>query len=499
MRILVSLSDKTGIVNFIKKLIIRYPELEIISTSGTSKFLKENNINVIEVNEFTSSPEILDGRVKTLHSKIFGGILFKRNSSNHVKEIKKHNIKNIDMVICNLYPFEKIIDSDKYNHNDAIENIDIGGASILRAAAKNYLDILVVTDISDYDFIADCIIKNKINENIKKDLASKVFKLLSNYDKKISNYLAHNNEFELPQNLITEELRYGENPHQLGFLHKNNQVHGIANSIILSGKKMSYNNYLDADVAFLAANNFEKNCVAIVKHSNVCGLSVRDEQINAFKEALLGDPVSAYGGILALNAEVKENTANEIIKNFFEIIIAPKYDKYALDILKSKKNLRIVKSKFKISKDFFLRSLSGGFLSQSQNINEDYELNIVSEKKPDNQQLEDLKFAWNLSSFIKSNSILLVKNKTLLGMGAGQPNRVMSVKIAGEVAGKNSNGSVLASDAFFPFTDSIIKADELGVKCIIQPGGSINDNDVIKEANKRKIAMIFTNQRRFTH
>ena len=499
MRILVSLSDKTGIVDFINKLIIHYPELEIISTSGTSKYLKENNFNIIEVDEFTSFPEILDGRVKTLHPKIFGGILFKRNSLNHIKEIKKHNIKNIDMVICNLYPFEKIVESGKYNHYEAIENIDIGGASILRAAAKNYLDMLVITDISDYDFIADCIIKNKIDESIKKDMASKVFKLLSRYDNKISNYLGNDNEFEFPQNLISEKLRYGENPHQAGFLHKNNQFYGTANSSILSGKKMSYNNYLDADAAFLAANNFEKNCVAIVKHSNVCGLSVKDEQINAFKEALKGDPVSAYGGILGLNTEVKDNVAKEIIKNFFEIIIAPKYDEDALNTLKSKKNLRIIQSNFKNPKDYSLRSISGGFLSQSQNINDDYELNIVSEKKPDNQQLEDLKFAWNLSSFIKSNSILLVKNKTLLGMGAGQPNRIMSVKIAGEIAGQKSNGSVLASDAFFPFIDSVIKADELGVKCIIQPGGSINDNDVINEANRREIVMIFTNQRRFTH
>ena len=499
MRILVSLSNKDGIVNFLNKLIIHYPELEIISTSGTSKYLKENNFNVVEVDEFTSFPEILEGRVKTLHPKIFGGILFKRNSSKHIKEIKKHNIKNIDIVICNLYPFEKIIDSDNYNHHEAIENIDIGGASILRAAAKNYLDILVMTDISDYDFIADCIIKNKINESIKKDLASKVFKLLSNYDREISNYLGDYNEFQLPQNFITEELRYGENPHQVGFLHKNNQVNGIANSIILSGKKMSYNNYLDADTAFLAVNNFEKNCAAIVKHSNVCGLSVRDKQIDAFKEAIQGDPVSAYGGILGLNSDVKENVAKEIVKNFFEIIIAPKYDKDALNILKSKKNLRIIESSFKIPHNYSLRSISGGYLAQSQNINEDYELNIVSEKKPNNQQLDDLKFAWNLCSFIKSNSILLVKNKTLLGMGAGQPNRVMSVKIAGEVAGKKSFDSVLASDAFFPFTDSIIKAEELGVKCIIQPGGSINDLDVIEEANKRGMVMIFTNQRRFTH
>ncbi len=499
MRILVSLSDKTGVVDFINKLITRHPDLEIISTSGTYKYLKENGFNVVEIDEFTSFPEILNGRVKSLHPKIFGGILFKRNSSDHIKEIKKYEIKNIDMVICNLYQFEKVIDSGKYNHDDAIENIDIGGASIIRAAAKNYLDVLVLIDPLDYDYIAHCIMNDKIDESIKKNLASKVFKFLSNYDKKISNYLSNKKEFEVPNNLISEELRYGENPHQSGFLHKDNSEYGIANSVKLSGKKMSYNNYLDADVAFLAANNFEKNCVAIVKHSNVCGLSVRDIQVDAFKEALQGDPISSYGGILGFNSEIKENAAKEIIKSFFEIIVAPDFNKRSLEILKSKKNLRIIKSKFENTKDIYLRSISGGFLTQSQNINEDYQLNIVSEKSPDNHQLEDLKFAWDLSAFIKSNSILLVKNKTLLGMGAGQPNRVMSVKIAGEVAGKKSIGSVMASDAFFPFTDSIIKADDLGVKCIIQPGGSINDEDVINEANKRGIVMIFTNQRRFTH
>ena len=499
MRILVSLSDKTGIVDFINKLIIRYPDIEIISTSGTSKYLKENNFNVTDIDKYTSFPEILNGRVKTLHPKIFGGILSKRDSSSHKEEIKKHSIKNIDMVICNLYQFEKVINANDFKHDDAIENIDIGGSSILRAAAKNYSDLIVIMDPDDYDFIADCLVKNKLDETIRKKLASKVFNFLSNYDKQISKYLSSNNDLEFPQDLTYENLRYGENPHQLGILLKKNLDYGIANSRILSGKKMSYNNYLDADVAFLSSHSFEKNCVSIVKHSNVCGLSIDNNQAKAFKKALEGDPISSYGGILGFNTEVNPEAAKQIIKNFFEIIVAPKFSKESLEILKTKKNLRIIESKFKESEDLFFRSISGGLLAQSQNIIEDYNFKIVSENKPDKQQLIDLKFAWDLSSFIKSNSILLVKDKTLLGMGAGQPNRVMSVKIAGAVAGKKSNGSVLASDAFFPFTDSVIKADELGVKCIIQPGGSINDEDVINEANDRDIVMIFTNQRRFTH
>ncbi len=499
MRILVSLSDKTGIVDFINKLIIRYPDLEIIATSGTSKYLKDNNFNVVNIDKYTSFPEILNGRVKTLHPKIFGGILFKRNSSIQNEEIKKHDIKKIDMVICNLYQFENVINSNNFKHDDAIENIDIGGSSILRAAAKNYSDILVISDPSDYDFIADRILDDEVDEAIRKKLATKVFNFLSNYDNKISKYLSNNNEFDFPQNLISEDLRYGENPHQRGILLKSNLNYGVANSIKLSGKKMSYNNYLDADVAFTASHYFEKNSVAIVKHSNVCGLSVNDNQVDAFKAALDGDPISAYGGIIGFNTMVKEEAAKEIVKNFFEIIIAPKFDKKSLLILKSKKNLRIIEAKFKNDEGLLFRSISGGILAQSHNIDEDYDLDIVTEKKPDYEQLSDLKFAWNLCLFIKSNSIILVKNKTLLGMGAGQPNRIMSVKIAGEVAGKKSKGSVLASDAFFPFTDSIIKADNLGIKCIIQPGGSINDEEVIKEANKRGIIMIFTNQRRFTH
>tara|TARA_B100000902_G_scaffold400014_1_gene474562 strand:- start:7530 stop:9029 length:1500 start_codon:yes stop_codon:yes gene_type:complete len=499
MKILVSVSDKTGLVDFINKLMKHYSDLEIISTSGTANYLKEHNINTIEVSDYTSFPEILNGRVKTLHPKIFGGILSKKDSNDHNNDIIRHNIKKIDMVICNLYEFEKVINSKNFDHDEAIENIDIGGSAILRAAAKNYSELIVLSDPSDYSKTIESIIKNKVTDSFKKHLAVKVFRLLSNYDNKISNYLNDTSELNFPKNIEFKNLRYGENPHQKGYIYSNNFNGGIANSKIIAGKKMSYNNYLDSDVAFLSSNYFEKNCVSVVKHTNVCGLSVNKKQIEAFKDSIKGDPISSFGGILGFNSEVEEEVANEIIKNFFEIIVAPKFSEESLNILKSKKNLRIIKANYKNTNELHFRSISGGLLAQSQNLMEGYDQKIVTEIKPSEKQFIDLKFAWDLSSFIKSNSILLVKNKTLLGMGAGQPNRIMSVQIAGEVAGIESNGSVLASDAFFPFPDSIIKAHELGIKCIIQPGGSINDEDVIKEANNREISMIFTGQRRFTH
>ena len=499
MRILVSVSNKTGLVNLINELLIYYPELEIISTSGTCEYLKKNNINAIEVSEYTSFPEILNGRVKSLHPKIFGGILSKTSSSDHKNDLIQHNIKKFDIVVCNLYEFEKVINSNNYTHSEAMENIDIGGSAILRAAAKNYSELIVLSDPTDYKQSLELIIKDKVNESFKKYLASKVFRFLANYDNNISNYLNDSDEINFPKNIEFKKLRYGENPHQKGYIYSNNFEGGIANSKIIAGKEMSYNNYLDSDVAFLSSNNFDKNCVSVVKHTNVCGLSVNKKQIIAFRDAVKGDPISSYGGILGFNSEVEEEVSKEIVKSFFEIIVAPKYSNESLNILKSKKNLRIIESKYKNSDELYFRSISGGLLAQSQNILQGYDQRIVTEKKPNEKQFVDLKFAWDLCSFVKSNSILLVKNKTLLGMGAGQPNRIKSVQIAGEVAGIESNGSILASDAFFPFPDSIIKAYDLGVKCIIQPGGSINDNEVIKEANNREISMIFTGQRRFTH
>ena len=499
MRVLISISDTKGIVSFLKNLRNFYSDIEIIATSGTNKYLKNNGIYAKEISDYIDFPEILDGRVKSLHPKIFGGILSRKNSKNHNIELKKYNINKIDMVICNLYKFEKVINSNEFSNEEAIENIDIGGASILRAAAKNYNEVVVISDPSDYEFLLNCISENKLNNDTKKKLAAKVFNLLSDYDSKIANYLSGNHNIITLRHDKFNKLRYGENPHQSGYIQKNESENGIANSILISGKEMSYNNYLDADVAFDAANNFKKNCVSVIKHTNVCGLSINSNQLEAFNNAVNGDPISAYGGILGFNSLLQENVANEIIKSFFEIVVAPKFSSKALGILRKRKNLRIIQAMYSPIDQLHYRSISGGLLAQSQNLDEKYELKVVTEIKPSNQELEDLKFAWKLCSFIKSNAIILVKNNTLLGMGAGQPNRVMSVKIAGEVAGKKSIDCIMASDAFFPFPDSITKASDLGVKCIIQPGGSINDSKVIEEANNKGISMIFTNQRRFTH
>ena len=498
MRILISISDTKDIVAFLNKLANYYSEIEIIATSGTNKYLKRHNINSVEISDYTNFPEILDGRVKSLHPKIFGGILSIKNLKSHNNELKKYNIKKFDMVICNLYQFEKIINSKDFSNEEAIENIDIGGASIIRAAAKNYHDIIVISDVLDYDSVLNCIAEKKLNKDARKKLASKAFNLLSDYDSKIANYLSGNKNTDT-KNEKLNKLRYGENPHQSGYIQVKESEFGIANSILISGKDMSYNNYLDADVAFNSTNNFKEDCVSIVKHTNICGLSINSNQLKAFKDAVKGDPVSAYGGILGFNSLLKEEVSKEIIKSFFEIVIAPDFSNQSLEILKKRKNLRILQAKYSPSNQLYYRSISGGLLAQSQNLDEKYDLKIVTKNKPSSKQLEDLKFAWKLCSFIKSNAIILAKNKTLIGMGAGQPNRVMSVKIAGEVARERSVGCVMASDAFFPFPDSIIRANDLGIKSIIQPGGSINDNDVIEEANNRGISMVFTNQRRFTH
>lgn len=497
MRILISISDKKGIVTFLNKLTTFYSEIEITATSGTNKYLKNHNINSQEISDYINFPEILGGRVKSLHPKIFGGILSKKNVRNHDNELKKYNIKKFDMVICNLYKFEKIINSNDFSNEEAIENIDIGGASILRAAAKNYYDVVVISDPLDYDSVLLYTAENKLNKDIRKKLASKAFNLLSDYDSKVANYLSGNKDSITNGKL--KSLRYGENPHQDGYIQVNESENGIANSILISGSEMSYNNYLDADAAFNSTNNFKENCVSIVKHTNICGLSINSNQLKAFNDAVKGDPVSAYGGVLGFNSILEEEVAKEIIKSFFEIVIAPNFSHQAIEILKKRKNLRILQAKYFPSNQLYYRTISGGLLAQSQNLDEKYDLKVVTENKPSKKQLEDLKFAWKLCLFVKSNAIILAKNKTLLGMGAGQPNRVMSVKIAGEVAGKKSFGCVLASDAFFPFPDSIIKASDLGIKCIIQPGGSINDSNVIEEANNRGMSMIFTNQRRFTH
>ena len=504
MRALVSVYNKEGISDFIKKIQDEL-DLEVIATGGTFQHLKKNGINVMNLSSITDFPEILGGRVKSLHPNIYGGILFNRKIKDHYDEINNLGINEIDMVICNLYPFSDVISKDNFLHDEAIENIDIGGPAMIRAAAKNYSNVLVITDPNDYGLISNKIINSNVTEHERYKLAKKAFSYTSNYDAQIAGYFEPQEQKTI-ENLLNNELefkknlRYGENPHQKGSVYSYKDInYGIVNSKQLNGKEMSYSNFLDADSAFLTANSFEENCVSIIKHTNPCGLSVNDRQIEAFNNAVEGDPISAFGGIIGFNTELTLEVAELINQSFYEIIVAPSYNELALNKLKERKSLRIIQAKNHLISNPTVKSISGGLLVQTGNLIDNFEFNYVTERKPSKEQIKDIIFSWKLSSFIKSNAIVLAKDRTLVGMGAGQPNRLMSVKIAGEVAGDKSSNSVLASDAFFPFPDAVKMAVNLGVNCIVQPGGSVNDQKVIDVANDNNISMIFTKQRRFLH
>ena len=508
MRVLVSVFEKSGITEFLSEL-QKSTNCEIISTGGTYDHLISAGIKVENISSYTNFPEILDGRVKSLHPKIYGGILFNRNIKKHKSEIKNLGIEPIDMVVCNLYPFEEVISRKEFSNEEAIENIDIGGPAMIRAAAKNYENVIVSVDQSSYELILNAVVNNSLTIQERAKLAHKAFEHVSNYDNKITKYfeykkedtkLKQSNDINLNLKYV-KNLRYGENPHQSAAIYKSyDSQYGIVGAEQLNGKEMSYSNYIDADSAYIAVSNFEKHCVSIVKHTNTCGLAIRENQLDAFKSALEGDPISAFGGIVGFNSKVSLETAKLLNKTFFEIIIAPEYDLIALEELKKKKSLRVLKIRPEKFNKYLIRSISGGFIKQTNNLIEDnYNLSVVTHSHPSSQEFEDLKFAWKACSFIKSNSIVLVKNKKLLGMGAGQPNRLMSVKIAGEIAGKSASGSVLASDAFFPFPDALEQGVKLGVKAVIQPGGSVNDKKIIDIANEFNISMIFTSQRRFLH
>ncbi len=504
MRALVSVYNKQGIADFLKK-IQHEIGLEVIATDGTYLHLEKNGVKVINLSSITNFPEILNGRVKSLHPSIYGGILFNRKIKDHQDEINNLNIKEIDVVICNLYPFKEVISKKDFIHKEAIENIDIGGVSMIRAAAKNYADVLVITDPSDYGLIINKVIESSISEKERSEFAKKAFDYTADYDFQIAKYFepAEKSNVEALLNYelqFKEDLRYGENPHQKGSIYSfKDSKFGIANSKQLNGKDMSYSNYLDADSAFITSNSFDKNCVSIIKHTNPCGLSVNDNQLQAFNNALKGDPVSSFGGIIGFNSELTLEVAELICESFYEVVVAPSYNELALNRLKEKKSIRVIQAEYQSEPKPIVRSISGGILIQSSNLIDNFEFKYVTKKQPSRTQIEDMIFSWKLTSFIKSNAIVLVKNNTLIGMGAGQPNRLMSVKIAGEIAGEESKGSVLASDAFFPFPDAVEMAVDFGVSCIVQPGGSINDEKVIDVANNNNISMVFTEQRRFLH
>ena len=509
MRAILSVSDKKGIVEFARGL--NELKVEIFSTGGTKKALQEAGVPVHSVSDITGFPEILDGRVKTLHPMIHGGILARRDVKDHMSQLKEKKITPIDMVVVNLYPFVQTVSKEGVTLTDALENIDIGGPTMIRASAKNFPSVLVVVDPADYTPILEKLRAGEISIDERKRLAQKAFQHTAIYDTAISSYLRPKEETFPTEMTVAmhkiQDLSYGENPHQKAAFYKEEIIGkgepGIANAVQLSGKELSYNNIIDLDSAIRAACEFSEPTIAIIKHTNPCGLASHKSLAEAYRRALTGDPVSAFGGIVASNRRIDENTAEEICKTHFDAMIAPGYQKDALEMLK-KRNMRILTINDippKRTSNLELRRVSGGgFIVQTADYTADeIPMKAMSKREPTKQEIENLIFAWRAVKHIKSNAIVLVKDNQILGMGAGQPSRVDSVAIAIKKAGERAKGSVLGSDAFFPFPDGVELAGEAGVTAIIEPGGSKKDNEAIEAANKYNIAMVFTGMRHFRH
>lgn len=516
-RALISVTDKKGIVDFAKELAAF--GVEIISTGGTATQLRNGSIKVKDVSEYTGFPEMMDGRLKTLHPKIHGGLLALRSDEAHMKAAEEHHIEMIDMVIINLYRFEDTVAKKTCTLEEAVENIDIGGPTMLRAAAKNHPFVTVVTDPEDYPKIIKEMkeTKGKISEATNFALATKTFQLTARYDAAISNYLGRvsfpageKNTFPdtfTVQFTKVQELRYGENPHQKAafYSERNPSISAIPNARQIQGKELSYNNIMDSDAAWQMVSDFEKPAVIIIKHANPCGAATSDGEIAlAYRKALETDPVSAFGGIVALNRRVDKKTAEEIAKTFLEVIIAPGFDEEAVALLSSKKNLRILEIPSTAVMRFAgydFRRVAGGLLLQDKD-SEDFDIrkaHIVTKRQPSGDEYQALDFAWRVVKHVKSNAIVYATKDQLVGVGAGQMSRVDSVKIAKMKANLPTQGCVLASDAFFPFRDGVDIAYQAGITAIIQPGGSIKDQEVIKTADEYNMAMIFTGVRHFKH
>lgn len=502
---LISVSDKTGVVDFAKTL--TQNGFQIISTGGTLKHLIDNGIECIGIEDYTKFPEILEGRVKTLHPKVHGGLLSKRDDELHIKEVKENEIEYIDLVCVNLYPFEETLKKEGVSDEEIIENIDIGGPSMLRSAAKNFKFVTVVTDVEDYGKVLDEIVNTGDTsfEN-RKYLATKVFNKTANYDLAISNYFNEKTGYS-PNKLtlsykLEDSLRYGENPHQMAqhYISDEKVSYALQDAKQLHGKKMSYNNLQDASAALDILQEFDETVCVALKHMNPCGVSVGETVFDAYMGAYNADPVSIFGGIVAINGKVDAATATEMNKIFLEIILAENYDEEALEILKSKKNLRIYQIPKKISNNGkLIKSVRGGILVQDYDSDLYDGLETVTEKQPTEQDLKDMIFGYKIVKHVKSNAVVLVKNGQTVGIGAGQMNRVGSCKIAFEQSGEKSVGAVLASDAFFPMRDSVDLAAEYKISAIIQPGGSIKDQDSIDACNENNISMTFAKLRHFKH
>lgn len=507
-RALISVSDKTGIVAFAQKL--TKLGFEIVSTGGTAKALQEAGVNVIGISEVTGFPEILEGRVKTLHPHIHGGILAK-NTPEHMAVLQEKHITPIDLVVVNLYPFEATIAKEDVTLAEAIENIDIGGPSMVRSSAKNYERVAIVVNPKWYEIIISELETNgEIALSTRQKLALEAFEHTAQYDAMISNYLNKVFEGEMfPDEMVfggkkIQELRYGENPHQKASFYRTSTATSgtVANAKQLNGKELSYNNIVDVDAAWQLVCEFEDPAAVIVKHTNPCGTALGSTLAEAYRRALAADPVSAYGGIIALNRVVDEETAKLVIETFMEAVIAPDFSAEAVEVLKTKKNLRILAVGEKAKeKDVWLEKVSGGFLVQELDEHQQTkaDLKVVTEKIPTESEIKELLFAWHVVKHVKSNAIVVTKDQQTIGIGAGQMNRVGSAGIAFEQAGEKTKGAVLASDAFFPFRDSIDAAHQAGISAIIQPGGSVRDEEVIAACNEHGIAMVFTGIRHFKH
>ncbi|HEY7343399.1 MAG TPA: bifunctional phosphoribosylaminoimidazolecarboxamide formyltransferase/inosine monophosphate cyclohydrolase [Ktedonobacterales bacterium] len=547
MRAIISVYDKTGIVAFAQGLSAL--NVEIYSTGKTAQALAEASVPVHSISEITGFPEILDGRVKTLHPAVHGGILARRDRDTHMAELEEHHITPIDLVVCNLYPFSEAVAQPDVTLETALEEIDIGGVTLLRAAAKNFPSVTVVVRPEDYEVVLEEIQTQGVaSAETRRKLAAIAFQHTALYDTAIAEYLRRGTSDELFPEKLTLGLRrlmrlkYGENPHQQAALYawggtpagldervvasadgaasidggNATAAHPIPPSVAgarqLQGKELGFNNLLDLDAALNAVASFKPPTAVVVKHTNPCGLACGDPLVESYRRAHSGDPISAYGGILGFNREVDEETARELSQIFYEAIIAPGYSPEALAVLAAKKNLRLLTTDTPIGPQFVktdthdpyqldVRRVSGGLLVQSADMisESDIPRKVVSEREPTLEEVTDLLFAWKVVQQVKSNAIVLAHKLMVVGVGAGQMNRVYSVRIAVDRAGDRARGSVLASDAFFPFADSVEMAAKAGVTAIIQPGGSIRDSEVIKAANKSGIAMIFTGQRHFRH
>ncbi len=509
-RAIISVSDKRGIKELAAAL--QELEIEIVSTGGTAKVLREAGIEVVDVSEVTGFPEMLDGRVKTLHPAILGAILAERNKKEHLSQLEEMGYKPIDYVICNLYPFQETVKKEGVTMDEAIEQIDIGGVTLIRAAAKNHKHVAIVVDPADYaEFIGELKKNNgELSYDYKLKLARKAFMYTADYDDAIYEYFRGDKE-DFPELLTLHfekinNLRYGENPHQKAAFYRefNTPEGSVASAKQLHGKDLSYNNILDLDSAWRLVNEFQLPAVAIIKHNNPCGVAVGKDASEAYERAFECDPVSAYGGIIAVNRPVDENLARLVSENFYEVIAAPAFLEEALEILMQKKNLRIMymgEHRPHESSHKDLRRVSGGVLVQDFDTLEITRENLqfVTERKPAEREIEDMLFAFKVVKHVKSNAIVLVKDLATVGIGAGQMSRVDSVRIALFKAGERAKESVMASDAFFPFPDSIEIASEAGISAIIQPGGSIRDQESIDACNRLGIAMAFTGVRHFKH